>query len=114
MPFVNTALFSVLLENARDGEDLDAVVAEGDGPGRLEPLCAWYAPACADVIERAWRTGDRSLHGLFARMRTRVVPKAQILACGAPSRLFFNVNTPDDLVAAREMAAADDAATRGA
>lgn len=116
MPFLSSGLLSLIVGKSRRGEDgttsgFDIVVPAGAEVGELEPLCAWYAPSCAAAIEREWDSGDRSLHGLCGRLRTLVVPREEILACGAPERLFFNVNSSADLSTARAMAH-DDGARR--
>lgn len=92
MPFVTADILGTLAEH--NGSDV--VVCESEG-GKLEPLCALYAPAFADLIEREWEH-ERSLHALIQRSRSVIVQ-------GMPAWRFFNVNTPDDLVKAREMAA---------
>jgi molybdopterin-guanine dinucleotide biosynthesis protein A len=87
----------------------DAAVPAGRTPGEFEPLCAWYAPRCADAIEAEWAAGDRSLHGLLRRVSTVVVPVERVAKLGSAERLFFNVNSEDDLLRARQMAADDSA-----
>lgn len=113
MPFVTTPLFQALLERRTrtDGAPgglpapVDAVVPSS-APEWLEPLCAWYAPRCADAIEAGWRSGARSAHAIAQRVRATVVPPEDFDALGGAARLFFNVNTPADLVAANRMAGA--------
>lgn len=106
LPFVTTGLLMEIAARAREHVmDADAVVCAGPRSGALEPLCAWYGPACADVIRAEWDSGDRSMHGLLRRVRTIIVSGDAIIPHGMPERLFFNVNAPDDLVTARAMAA---------
>ena len=80
------------------------MVAQGPRDGSVEPLCGWYGPACAAAIEAGWTAGDRSVRGLLRRVRTVIVPVEAIAAIGPPDRLFFNVNSADDLAVARAMA----------
>jgi molybdopterin-guanine dinucleotide biosynthesis protein A len=107
LPFVDARVIAELLRES-DGPTVDAVVPAGATDGTFEPLCGWYAPACADAIAHAWETGDRSLHGVLRRVRTRVVPADCFVAWGGSNRLFFNVNTADDLSRARGIADATD------
>lgn len=105
LPFVDTCTVAELLRNG-DESVVDAVVPAGASGDSFEPLCGWYAPRCADVIAQAWETGDRSLHGVLRRVRTRVVPAARFAPCGGAGRLFLNVNTADDLEQARRIGGA--------
>lgn len=102
LPFVTRGVCAQLAA-AGDERTADAVVFEGANPGTLEPLCAWYAPAAADAIERTWNEGDRSLYGLLGRVRTVTIPASRAPRQGPP--VFFNVNTEEDLVRARVLAA---------
>jgi molybdopterin-guanine dinucleotide biosynthesis protein A len=70
-----------------------AVVAQAGG--RLQPLCARYAPAALAALERT--APDASLTAAVAALDPRVVPFAD----DAP---FFNVNAPDDLRRAARLA----------
>jgi molybdopterin-guanine dinucleotide biosynthesis protein A len=103
MPFVRPALMAKIASYA-DPTRYDAVVPAGDEPDSLEPLCAWYAPSVAPAISARWSTGRRGLHDLLSDLRTYIVPRDVIATIGRPKRLFFNVNTPEDLEAARAMA----------
>jgi molybdopterin-guanine dinucleotide biosynthesis protein A len=103
LPFVVTGVLDELVAIGDQGT-ADAVVPAGVSPGTFEPMCAWYAPSCADAIEREWSHGDRSLHGLIRHVRTAVVPAARLVALGGGLPVFFNVNTDDDLVQARRIA----------
>jgi molybdopterin-guanine dinucleotide biosynthesis protein A len=105
LPFITERLIRTLVAAAagREGE-IDAVVAAGPRGGMVEPLCGWYGPACREQIEGGWASGDRSIHGLLSRVRTIIVPLDVVASIGPPGRLFFNVNSPDDLATARAMA----------
>jgi molybdopterin-guanine dinucleotide biosynthesis protein A len=111
LPFVTTALLQVIASAANP--ESDAAAPAGHVTGEFEPLCAWYAPRCAGEIEAEWAVGDRSLHGLLRRVSTVVVPMERLEKLGSAERLFFNVNSGDDLERARQMAA-DDSAPRPA
>lgn len=102
MPFVPSALLGRL----RDlGDDGDAAVPESGSRRGLEPLCAWYAPACLPAIERSIAAGDRRVVAFFEAVRVARLPAAEVAAFGDPAWLFMNVNTPEDLVAAEAHAA---------
>jgi molybdopterin-guanine dinucleotide biosynthesis protein A len=103
MPFVTRELCAALVARAAAG-DADAVVPQSPTAKLLEPMCAWYAPVCADAIAAGWDAGDRSLHGMLARVRTVVLPLHVVERAGDPDRLFLNVNTQAELERARHMA----------
>ncbi len=67
--------------------------------GRLEPLCALYGPEALVALERRVAAGDFSLRGLAREetLRVRYLEDRELKRLGDPSRLFFNVNTPEDL-----------------
>ena len=102
MPLVTAELLRVLA----DGLDRpDACLPASGGPRGVEPLCAAYGPACAAPIERAIAAG-RSSRDRIPRGRPRGYTSrlADVAVQGEPARLFFNVNTADDLTLANELA----------
>jgi molybdopterin-guanine dinucleotide biosynthesis protein A len=97
MPFVPTALLIAL---RRAGADADAAVPESGSPRGLEPLCAYYTPACVGPIERRLDAGDRRVIGFYEDVRLARLPAETVATFGDPARMFLNVNTPDDLARA--------------
>ena len=97
MPFVPAPLLRALgagLDRA------DVVVPESDGRRGLEPLCAAYGPAAGPAIRAALGRGDRRAIGFYADVRVARLPLNDVLQYGDPGVLFFNVNSPDDLLRA--------------
>lgn len=105
MPFVPDGL---LAEMRARGEDADVVAPESGSRRGLEPLCAFYAPACIAQIEHALDADDRRVIGFFDRVRVVRVPADIVRRFGDPERLFMNVNTPDELALAEQYAATAD------
>ena len=97
MPFVSAPLLRELRELGRDA---DVAVPESDSRRGLEPLCAWYGPACVTAIESSLADGDRRVIGFYDRVRVARLPAARVAAFGDPEWLFMNVNTPDELLRA--------------
>jgi molybdopterin-guanine dinucleotide biosynthesis protein A len=95
MPFVTTELLAALVAGCRDW---DAFLPESDGRRGVEPLCAVYGPACRAPIERQLARGDLRAIGFHADVRVGRLALERVRALGEPETLFFNVNTPDDLV----------------
>jgi molybdopterin-guanine dinucleotide biosynthesis protein A len=106
MPFVPPALLTALREA---GRDVDAAVPESDSRRGLEPLCAYYAPACVSAIERRIAAGDRRVVAFYDDVRVVRLPAESVAAFGDPALLFMNVNTPEE----RILAEAHDASTDG-
>jgi molybdenum cofactor guanylyltransferase len=68
--------------------------------GRLEPLVAVYQRAPALAAARVRLLGaDRSLAGLLAALRTRVVEEAEWRGLDPAGRSFVDLDSPDDLAA---------------
>lgn len=106
MPFVSEGLLAALRSR---GEDADVVAPESSGSRRgLEPLCAFYSPACIAPIERALDADDRRVIGFFDQVRVARIPLEVVRRYGDPERLFMNVNTPDELALAERHASTAD------
>lgn len=101
MPFV-TSRFLVALAEGLEGHD--ACLPASGGPRGVEPLCAAYGPACEAAIAAAVARGDQRAIGFHRDVRVHILPAAEVAALGDPERLFFNVNTADDLTLANEQA----------
>jgi molybdopterin-guanine dinucleotide biosynthesis protein A len=97
MPWVPAALLQRLCAL---GADADAALPWSPGPRGLEPLCAWYAPACLPAITRRLDAGEREMVGLLTDVRSAILPEAQVRSFGDPARMFLNINTPEDLARA--------------
>lgn len=101
MPFVTTALLGAIRARLVDG--VSAVVAESaHGP---ECFCAAYAAHALPVIEQAIGRGElRVAQAIASLPRVVRIGVTELAAFGTPARLFFNVNTANDLAVAEEMA----------
>jgi molybdopterin-guanine dinucleotide biosynthesis protein A len=103
MPFVPAPLLSRLRIM---GDSADVAVPESDSSRRgVEPLCAYYSPACLPFVEQSLRDGDLRVVGFHANVRVARLPADAVSAFGDPELLFMNVNTPDDLARAEAHAA---------
>ena len=102
MPFVTEALVRAISRGLASG--VSAVVPEG--PRGPEPMCALYTRDCLDEVERALGEHDLRMTALVERLpRLARISLDDIERIDDPTRLFFNVNSPEDLVAAEAMAA---------
>jgi molybdopterin-guanine dinucleotide biosynthesis protein A len=105
MPFVPAGLLAAL-RDAGAGADL-AVPESGSRRG-VEPLCAYYSPACIGPIERRLDADDRRVIGFFDDVRVARLGVDVVSRFGDPSIIFMNVNSPDELGLAEEHASAPD------
>ena len=103
MPFVTPEL---LRELAAGLESADACLPASEGPRGVEPLCAAYGPAVRPAIEDALARGDRRAIAFHDSVRVAILNGEKIRSLGDPGRLFFNVNTAEDLERANRMASA--------
>ncbi len=101
MPFLHPGLIAHQVELVADA---DAVVPVVDG--RPEPMHAVYRAApCSSTIRGALARDQRRMIAFLDDVRTVRVDEATLRLYDPELRSFFNVNTPDDLEAARRLAA---------
>lgn len=104
MPFVTREL--VALVRSRLTPPVRAAVPEA--VRSLEPFCAAYSARCLPVADALLARGEMRASALIDELPVvRRVGPSELAAVGATERLFFNVNTPEDLAAAEAMARED-------
>lgn len=102
MPFVVSPLLELVCERATRSRF--ATVPEG--ASGLEPFCAVYTPDCLPCLEAQLAADDLRLTSMLERLPSfERIARADVARIGDPARLFFNVNTAEDLAAAEQMAA---------
>ncbi len=99
MPFLSAPLLSHMA-GLRDG--VDAVVPVIDG--RPEPTHALYNRRCLPAIEAKLRAGQLKISGFFDDVTVRYVPEDDIRNFDPDLISFFNINRPEDLARAAELA----------
>ena len=100
MPFVSESLVSALAEGL---DSADVCLPQSGGRRGVEPLCAAYGPACRGPIEECIAAGDLRAIGFHPMVRTAVISADRVAEFGDPQRLFFNVNTAQDLSEAEQL-----------
>lgn len=105
MPFVPSALLRALREREAGA---DAVVPASDSRRGVEPLCAYYGPACLAPIEQRLDANDLRVVSFYDAVRVRRLEPDEVAHFGDPGRLFHNINTPSDLELAERDAASPD------
>jgi molybdopterin-guanine dinucleotide biosynthesis protein A len=96
MPFLRAEVLRYLVEQA-DG--VDAVVPRIGG--EHQTLHALYTKACLAPIERAVAAGKMRVISFFGDVRIRALDEADLRPFDPDLRSFTNVNTPEELEAAR-------------
>lgn len=99
MPFLNEELISRMLTLR---QDFDAVVPVLNG--YPEPTHSAYSKACLPHIERRLKANQLKIAGFFDDVRVRTVTEDEVDAFDAERLSFFNVNTPEDLKRAIDLA----------
>ncbi len=99
MPFVSKELLAFLFTAAED-EDNHAIVTVPRTSKGLQPLCAVYRRDFSRAAEQALRAGKYKIDAAFSSVAVRVIEEGELAAAGFSERNFFNVNTPQDRLAA--------------
>jgi molybdopterin-guanine dinucleotide biosynthesis protein A len=105
MPFVTPDLLQLILAKARN-EDADVVVPESGSPHGFEPFCSFYSARVAAPLEKYLTVGATPSDFLADLPRVARLTLEEVGRVGDPARLFMSVNSADDLMRARAMAAA--------
>lgn len=99
MPFVSAGLAELLVNNAAG---YDAVVPFYRG--FPEPLFALYSKSCLKVIEELLRHNLNKITGFYERVKVNFLNEQKMLEAETDlDKIFFNVNTPEDLKKAQTM-----------
>lgn len=98
LPFLQSNFLEYLISQARQTA---AVVVVPSAGGGLQPLCAVYRRAFAEVADRSLRAGKNKIDSLFPEVRTRVVDQEEMKQNGFAEAMFRNLNTQEDWKEAR-------------
>ncbi len=101
LPFFSPELARYMLGLAGGAEGAQAVIPEHGG--LIEPLCAVYTRACREPMVHRLEEGNPRVRLVLDELKTRYVREPEYSRFGATERLFFNINSPGDLAAAREL-----------
>lgn len=100
LPFVPPALLHFLIARAQNSSCTLTVPRIGE---RWQPLCAVYRRSFADLAEPALRSSHYRIDNLFAETRIQIVAEDELQSAGFSTQLFRNLNTPEELAAARTL-----------
>ena len=100
MPFAKPALIELLAQR-RAGFDAVVPVAHG----HPQPLAAFYSGACLAIVRAQLGEdgGRRSLRAVLERLNVCYVDEPDLLGADPRLRSFFDLDTPQDLAAAKRI-----------
>ena len=99
MPFVSRELLTFLFAVAELEENHAIITVPRTSKG-FQPLCAVYRRDFSTVAMQALRAGKYKIDAAFSGLSMRVIEEAELAAAGFSERSFFNVNSPQDRLAA--------------
>jgi len=97
MPFVVPPLVERLAEMRGNYQAVVPVVG-----GHAQPLGAFYARSALADLQDFVAAGGRSLRDSLQHLRVNFVDEAELQACDSQLRSFFDLDTPQDIEAARK------------
>ena len=103
MPFVNSALLRYMIGLCDDSTDV--VIPTVDN--RLQGFHAIYSKACLDPVRARLDTDRLKVIGFHEDVHMRYLDPAEWQPLDPMGLSFFNVNTPEDLAIAHQLAADD-------
>jgi len=93
LPFVDPKFLEYLLLRARESGAMVTLARAGGG---LQPLCAAYQEAFAEVADESLRNGKNKIDSLFARVQTCVIEEGELVRGGFSAEMFRNLNRPQE------------------
>ncbi len=99
-PFLKKEMVQAILNTIEP--KLDIVVPQTELG--FEPLCAAYSQLCLKPIQAQLEKKELQIQRLFKTMRTRKIPETALRKIDPELTSFFNINTPEDLERAKQMA----------
>lgn len=99
MPFVDGKLAEYLIKEA---PGFDVVVPRVDQ--YLQPLFAVYSKNCLAPVTECLKSSNSKVITFYHRVKVKYISREKISAVTDVGRVFFNINTPADLKAARFLA----------
>lgn len=100
MPFTNRRIVQLLLD--RIDTRWDAIMPQTEKG--LEPLCAVYASRCATQIAQHIERNQLKIQRVFNPGKILRIPETQFRKIDPELRCFFNINRPEEFLAAQQSA----------
>jgi len=100
-PFLKKELVEVVLENI----DRTTDIIMPETAAGMEPLCAVYSKRCLDTAEHHIKQNKLKIQRALGNHRLKKISESVLRSKDPELASFFNINTPEDLARAQEMAA---------
>lgn len=102
MPFLSAELISYMIEHIDGYDALIPRIGE-----YYQPLHAIYSKQCIQPIEKRLLAGNFKVSSFYDDINLKYITEQEIIPFAEINKLFFNINSPDDLQKAREMVGDD-------
>ncbi len=99
MPFLREDVIRYLVDKAGTYDVIIPRLTDG-----VEPMHAIYSTTCLPALERLIEAGDLKIMHLFEEVTVLEVPEEELIEFDPALTFVMNVNTPEDLRRAREIA----------
>jgi molybdopterin-guanine dinucleotide biosynthesis protein A len=99
-PFLKKEVVETVLENLEP--EIDLVIPQT--PAGLEPLCAAYSQRCLKAAEEHIRENKLKVQMALSGKRIKKIPEDVLREKDPEFLSFFNVNSPEDLARAEQLA----------
>jgi molybdopterin-guanine dinucleotide biosynthesis protein A len=99
LPFLGKEFLTYLVSQASQVSALVTLPQTGSG---WQPLCAVYRRDFAAIAEGALRKKKNKIDALFKEVETRVIADPEMARMGFSSRMFQNLNTPEEFQKAQQ------------
>ena len=97
MPNINPAYLRFLAREAFGKKGAFNAAAVRLDNGMIEPMNAIYAKSVLPQIEQMFESGEQKASDLLRRLNTRYLSEEEIQPFGGREKLFFNMNTPEEI-----------------
>jgi molybdopterin-guanine dinucleotide biosynthesis protein A len=98
MPFLMTEVARLVTGRAAEADVVVPRIGE-----QWETLHACYAKSCLGPIEARLHAGQLKITGFYDEVRVLTIAAGEVARFRAPEIVFMNVNTPEELEAARRL-----------
>jgi molybdopterin-guanine dinucleotide biosynthesis protein A len=102
MPFVTPDLLEQIIKTFDEDTKTTLPASKNERSG-VESMCAIYDPSCLKLIEAQIEDEDYRASGFLENIKHHIIPLEEFGEPEDAERLFFNVNSQDDLEKAEEL-----------
>ena len=99
LPFIQPEFLSYLVAQATQ---VTALVTVPEAANGFQPLCSIYRRDFREPAEKALKKNKNKIDALFDAVETRVITEPEMTRMGFSSRMFHNLNTPEEFQKAEQ------------